>query len=126
MMASAYGGKETPTLDTDIDACISSLISSIRRRYLSQGDAVRPMDLARVLHYFSLDVITKIAYGEEFGYLDEDTDLHGYIETTDFTVRYLSFLAIFPALNTILRQGWIRTLIGPKPTDKGGVGKLMG
>src|SRR5262249_46086624 len=125
-MAGAYGGKENPTLDEDINSCIDSLFSSIRRRYISQGETVLPMDLTRIFHYFTLDVITKVAYGEAFGYLEQDKDLHGYIETTEKTVPYLSFMGNFPALISLLRQSWIRLLAGPKPTDETGPGKLMG
>lgn len=125
-MAGGYAGKENPDLEAEIDEQIASFISLIHRRYLSKGATLRPMDFGQKAQYFTLDVITKIAYGKEFGFVANDEDVHEYIKTTEETVPFLAFLTMVPWANSFFNKSWVRELVGPSPKDKHGVGKLMG
>jgi len=83
------------------------------------------MDFGQTAQYFTLDVITKIAYGKEFGYMAKDEDVHEYIKTTE----EWSFPGVFyngTLGELVFNKSWVRELVGPSPKDKHGVGKLMG
>jgi len=67
-----YSGKEIDNLESDIDACILELQALIKREYSS-----KPMDMAHVSQYFTLDVLSTIAFGEPFGYMAANKDLWG-------------------------------------------------
>lgn len=125
-MSAAYSGKENPFLEADIDSCISSFINLIKSKYVTTGDEMRAMDFGRKAQFFTLDVITKVSYGEAFGYLDRDEDVHEYIKTTEDLVPWLTFFAVVPLANNILNRSWIKEKIGPSPKDDFGMGKLMG
>lgn len=125
-MAAAYSGKENLTLEADIDSQILAFIALIRNKYISSGETVKPVDFARKIQYFTLDVITKVAYGETFDFLGKDEDVHNYIQTTETLVPVLAIFATVPFANAILNRSWIKDMFGPKPTDKSGLGKLMG
>ncbi|OCK76659.1 cytochrome P450 [Lepidopterella palustris CBS 459.81] len=125
-IAGAYAGKENHHLEEDIDEQISSFISLIRRKYLSSGANLRPMDFGRKAQYFTLDVLTKIAYGDAFGYLKRDEDVHEYIETIESMMPSITFFSCVPLANNFLNRSWVRKAFGPSPMDKKGVGKLMG
>lgn len=125
-MAAAYSGKENDFLEQDIDACIASFIALIREKYLSKGQVVRPMDFGRKAQFFTLDVITKVSYGESFAFLEKDEDVHAYIETTEALVGWLTLFAVVPFLNAVLNRSWVKEKLGPSPEDESGIGKLMG
>ncbi|ORY14838.1 cytochrome P450 [Clohesyomyces aquaticus] len=125
-MASAYSGKENPNLEGDIDDQVSALLGLIRRKYLSSGEKTRPMDFGRKAQFFTLDVITKVSYGKEFGYLDQDTDVHDYVKTTEDLVPWLTVCAVVPFMNAFMNRSWVKGKFGPGPEDKSGMGKLMG
>ena len=120
-----YAGKENPSLESDIDAQILSMISLIERQYLSSGSTFRPMDLARMAQYFTLDVITKISYGHAFGYLANNEDVHGYIEIMEKTVPFMNLVYTVPILRGLFGLTWFKKLFGPGIKDENGVGKLM-
>lgn len=70
----AYGGRETPDLEVGVDSLIKTLIHTIGTRYAipTEGSPVPPLlDLYKTSDYFTLDVITRLAFGKEFGYLSE-------------------------------------------------------
>jgi len=107
-------------------------VDMIRRKYLSsdggpgQGPAAfRPLDFARAAQFFTLDAVTKIAYGEEFGYLATDSDVHGYMEATEEQMSTVVLLAEIPYLGRILEMPWVMRMIGPKKTDHRGMGKML-
>lgn len=125
-MASGYSGKDNAHLEADIDACIMMFVQLVQQKYLSEGSGLRVMDLAQKVQYFTLDVITQTAYGTAFGYLKEDADVHDQVKLTDWIVPFLTLCANVPLLNKILNRAWVKVKLGPKPTDKSGIGKSMG
>lgn len=82
-MSFGYGGKENPELEAGIDEQLGGLVDLIRSKYISAGAAVRPFDLARTAQFFTLDAITRVAYGKAFGYLATEQDVFGYIAATE-------------------------------------------
>ena len=124
--APAYAGKDNPTLEADIDTQISGLIDLIRRKYLSTGQQLNPLDLATVLHFFTFEVIGKIAYSKSFGHLEQDKDVFGYFKTGEDLLLALQFQCEWPLFNRIVSSPLVLKLLGPTPEDKSGVGLLLG
>ncbi|KAJ3961251.1 hypothetical protein N0V92_002047 [Colletotrichum tropicale] len=125
-VAGAYSGKENDALESGIDSQLAGLTELIRRKYVTMGEDMKPMDFGRVAQYFTLDVITEIAYGKAFGYMATDSDIHEYIKTTEDVVQILQMLGEVPYLCTLFWSKWVLGTVGPKPTDKSGMGKMMG
>lgn len=82
-------------------------------------------DFARIVQYFTLDSITKIAFGEAFGYLTTDSDVYGCIESFDIMMPRLSFANDIPLLRNALFSKWGLLLSGPSKEDPKGWGKLL-
>jgi len=136
-----YSGKDNPYLELSIDNRLSHFITFIRQRYLSSsfqpsgleksdGQSpsyiYRPVDFARIAQYFALDVISDIAFGQPFGFLDTDSDVHDYIKTQEALLPIFEWFATLPSLERLIRIQWISRLLMPKPTDEKGLGRLMG
>ncbi|CAN8099670.1 unnamed protein product [Discula destructiva] len=124
-LAGGYSAKENPTIESSVDEQLASLVSLIRTRYISEGDQYRPLDLARVVQYFTLDSITRIAFGEAFGYLATDSDVYGYIDSLKTMMQRLSFVSDNPFLRNAFFSKWGLLLTGPSKQDPTGWGKLL-
>jgi hypothetical protein len=121
-----YGGKENPDLERDVDGQLAGLVALIKRKYVSEENgATRPLDVAMVAQYFTMDAITKIAYGEEFGFLKSDSDVFRAIEGAEEGIPFLVLLAEMPLLGRIFTQQWVLKLLGPKKTDAAGMGRML-
>jgi hypothetical protein len=83
------------------------------------------VDFARVVQFFTLDAITKIAYGEAFGFLATDSDVYSAIGGAEEGIPFLVLMAEMPLLGRIFTQPWLVKLLGPKKTDVGGMGKML-
>lgn len=83
------------------------------------------IDFARAVQYFTLDSITRIAFGEAFGYLTTDSDVYGYIESLEIMMPRISFVNDIPLLRDALFSKWGLLLTGPSKKDPKGWGKLL-
>ncbi|KAJ0304863.1 hypothetical protein COL516b_005640 [Colletotrichum fioriniae] len=124
--AAGYAGKENLALEDGINSQVAGFVDLIRRKYVTTDDDVRPMDLGKTAQYFTLDVITRVAYGKEFGYLATDSDVHDYISTTEAAIPLLQLCSEVPWLASFMFSKPVLGAVGPKHTDKSGLGKLMG
>lgn len=71
-----YSGKENDDLEYTIDRNVLALVDLIHNKYISTSSEFKPFDFGRKIQYFSLDVISGIAFGEAFGELATDQDVH--------------------------------------------------
>ncbi|KAF6840827.1 cytochrome P450 [Colletotrichum plurivorum] len=123
-MAIGYSGKENEGLESTIDAQIQSLVRLIEDKYLSTETLFRPMDLCKKVQYLTLDIITSLAFGYHFGYLEQDTDVHHYIQMTEESMPVMMILTVFPGLARILQSPLFRCAM-PSEHDRVGFGKFI-
>ena len=115
-----YSGKEINTLEADIDDRVLELVALVLK-YDST-----PMDFARVAQYFTLDVLSQLAFGEEFGYMDANTDLYDYNKTSADFMPILEWITNHPSIRWVLTNTPVQALVAPKGTDAIGQGKIIG
>ncbi|KAI0534486.1 cytochrome P450 [Xylaria digitata] len=123
-----YSGRETPGLEPAIDEQISNLTALISRKYIRKsgpGSRVTPLDLSHVIPLFTLDVISRIALGKEFGCLEADKDVIGFYRIVESYLPAVNVIADVPWIRKILFSPLGITLLGPKETDKRGMGRMM-
>ncbi|KAG8406457.1 hypothetical protein J3458_021289 [Metarhizium acridum] len=84
-MAGGYSGKEVEYLEFKIDKSVTNLVNLLDS-YVRDG---RPFDFARKIHFFALDVISELAFGEPFGDLTTDSDVHNLVTDIETYLPYL-------------------------------------
>jgi hypothetical protein len=112
-------------MEATIEFEIAKLISLIESKYLSTPGNVRSMDLAQKCQFFTLDVISDLAFGHAFGYLEKDDDVFDYIKITASFIPIMLILANIPALARMLQSPMLRGAL-PKESDKLGFGAFIG
>ncbi|KAI1445272.1 BcABA1, cytochrome P450 monooxygenase [Annulohypoxylon stygium] len=127
-IAGAYGGRETPALEPGINDQINSLLDLLRRKYISNDDTgeYHPVDFAELISFYTVDVITRSAFGEEFGCLKTDSDVHGFLASVKESWASIAIALDVPYFRNILFSQLFLKFFGPKPTDPAGMGRLMG
>jgi cytochrome P450 len=119
-----YSGKENTLLESSIDKHVQELLNLIRSKYLSTNGQAVPMDLARKIQFFTLDVISSIGFGQPFGDLNSDSDIDSYIHSGEQALGFATFSTAF-GLTPMLHWPWLARLLGPSEKDKTGFGKMM-
>ncbi|KAE9382184.1 cytochrome P450 [Stipitochalara longipes BDJ] len=125
-MHNGYLGKENITLEPTIDRNIVNLLDLIRRRYISKGSEIRPMDLAEKSQFVALDAILDIATGAPMGDLKYDKDVNCYLKTTAAALPPLIMVGSVPSVQSFLNIPFIAKRLFPTAEDEIGMGKLIG
>ncbi|KAM0421938.1 hypothetical protein ACHAPD_000379 [Fusarium lateritium] len=120
-MSAGYGGREVENLEPKIDKNILSFITLLAK----YADAKKPVDLGRRAQFFTLDVISDLAFGEPFGFLETDSDVYKYIQITEETLPAVMVTTVIPWLVKVLSSPLFKSLL-PSEKDRLGFGKLMG
>lgn len=104
---------------------MSAFIHLIDSKYTSSDSESKPFDFGRKAQYLTLDVISDVAFGEPFGFLATDSDVHGYIKTTEENLPAIIMVTVLPWLNWLLQSPILKALL-PSDKDQLGLGKIMG
>ncbi|KAJ3528911.1 hypothetical protein NM208_g9996 [Fusarium decemcellulare] len=124
-MAAGYSGKENESLERTIDHHIAKLIALLESKYLSTHDTYRPVDFAQKIQYFTLDVVSDLAFGQPFGYVEQDDDVFDFIKITRSFFPVTLVMANLPWLVSLLHSRLFRGLL-PKESDRFGFGAFIG
>jgi len=108
-----------------MDAQIAKLIHLIEAKYLSTVESYCPIDFAEKASFFTLDVISDLAFGNAFGYLDQDADVYDYLKMTKTFIPIMVTLGNLPWLASLLQSRLLRGLM-PSESDKLGFGAFIG
>ncbi|KAL2060597.1 hypothetical protein VTL71DRAFT_9238 [Oculimacula yallundae] len=118
-MADGYAGKTNRSIEPNIDKHVQTLLALIRTKYISTSTSFKPIDMARRISFFTIDVITDIAFGQPFGDLASDTDKYDYISLTEELMPLMSRVTNIPLLRTMFMTTWGAKILFPSNPDKG-------
>ncbi|KAF4452110.1 hypothetical protein F53441_5043 [Fusarium austroafricanum] len=121
-----YSGKETAGPEAAIDEQIQNLIRLIQDKYVSKPGEFRPLLWSKTSGLFTLDVISRLALGKEFGCLRSDEDIYGFFDTLREYLPTIALTTDVPWLRNIAFSPLVLRLFGPSIKDKRGIGRLMG
>lgn len=99
----------------------------IESRYVTRPEEniFRKMDLSRISSFFTLDVISKVAFGQTFGFLEKDEDPFGYLANLEQFLPAIMVFGVYTELTNLMRMPLVKGSL-PKSTDKRGLGRVMG
>lgn len=126
-LAPGYSGRDTPHLEEAVDQQVKSLVSLIRRKYLSDPSSsnFRKLPLINVLSYLALDVISKVALGTEFGCCASDCDPYHFYKGLAKHLPLMTLTSEVPWMRAIISSPTFLKYFGPKETDPDALGPLM-
>ncbi|KAJ4989638.1 benzoate 4-monooxygenase cytochrome p450 [Stagonosporopsis vannaccii] len=123
-MTAGYSGKENESMEHTVEKNVAKLIQLIKTKYVSSSTSYRPVDLAQKLQYFTLDVISDLAFGKPLGYLQQDADPYDYVEAMDASMPVLAVLGNVPWLADLCHSLFLRRFL-PSEKDQGGFGAFI-
>lgn len=108
-----------------VDGFVTDLVQYLCDKIASGPHDSSVVDLAQVSLYFTLDVITRLAFGEELGFLRTDSDVHSLVEQTRDAVSIAFIPLVVPWFRDIAFSRPFIRFLRPQPTDKKGFGVAL-
>jgi hypothetical protein len=130
-IATAYNisGREVELIEPNIDQQILAMVDLLKAKYTYRSTPENPvpplLDFSELSSYLTMDVITRAAFGQEFGHMKTESDVTGFLTQFRDGWPFVSLVAEWPALRSLLYSKAYLSLFGPKVTDKKGMGRIM-
>ena len=83
------------------------------------------LDFAQLAGFFTLDILSKIAFGHPVGFLTQNKDVYDYHKQTAAFYPVMELSSNHPSILAFLNSPLMRGA-APKPTDKVGFGAIVG
>ncbi|RPA85284.1 putative cytochrome P450 monooxygenase [Ascobolus immersus RN42] len=84
------------------------------------------MDFGPWSQYYAYDVVSELAFGKPFGFVKAASDVAGLIHSLHITMPGAGILQRIPSLADVLSLPILEKKMMPNPTDKTGIGAIMG
>lgn len=120
-MAAGYSGKEVDNIESTVDENVQRLVDMLETNYISKG---KPFDFGHKAQYFTLDVISALAFGEPFGDIETDSDIYGYIRAMEESMPTIIVTTVMPWIMKLLQMPIFKGML-PSDKDPVGVGRTM-
>lgn len=115
-----YQGRGVNTLEPSVDARVVELLKLIRTKY--NGSV---MDISKIARYFTLDVLSTVAFGAPFGFMAANEDLWSYNKANEDFMTVIVLASHHRLIRWLLQTPLTQWLAGPKITDKTGLGPAL-
>jgi hypothetical protein len=129
-MSAGYAGKDIEGLEAAVDERISDFVQRIEKNWISEPGKTKVFDIAKRIQFLTVDIITHLCFGKPLGFIESDTDLHGFLATIETQLPIVQHFSVILELNTLLLRlcdiPFLKPLIAPRHTDKTGIGMIMG
>lgn len=112
-------------MEATVDTQVANFVHLLATRYVSTSHDYRPMDFTEKASFFTLDVISDLAFGQAFGYLETDNDVYDYLKMIKSAIPFMMTVADVPVFADILQSRLLRGLL-PSEADKAGFGAFIG
>jgi len=78
------------------------------------------------LRFFTYDVISELTFGCKFGFMEKEEDFHNLVSGLLVGLPLVGLTQRIKFLNSLLTSNWVAGKVMPRPTDKDGIGAVMG
>jgi hypothetical protein len=108
-----------------LDKYVLEFVALIRRKYITTGSELRPLDLARRVSFFVMDFTTDIAFGNPWGCLAKDEDVDKWFESATVVLPIVIMVSTIPWLAKLFSIPIVGKFVGPSEEDKTGPGRIL-
>lgn len=124
LIIAQYSGRENHDLEAAVDARVQEFVQLIRSKYISTEQQIVPMERAKKVQYFTLDVISSVGLGRSFGMLLSDRDSQDFIKSSEEGL-YMASVFMALGLSWLAHVPWVGRILAPSPKDPTGFGKMI-
>ncbi|KAF2171923.1 hypothetical protein M409DRAFT_63461 [Zasmidium cellare ATCC 36951] len=120
-LGNGYSGKGVDSLEPCIDTETTNFITLLREQYARPR---KTLDMTRLSQFFTLDVLSSIAFGEAFGFMASNTDKWSFVAGNETFMPILQLITDVTFVRRLFHNPLVSKLLSPKETDEVGQGRV--
>ena len=114
VVAHAYSLSTLVEYEPLVDSTVGVFLDNLAERYAKTGATC---DLGQYLQFFAFDVIGELTFSKRLGFIEENEDVDGIIDSIGRNFRYFSVLGQMPWLDDLLGKNPIYVKLFRKPVS---------
>jgi hypothetical protein len=112
-------------MEARIDSKVLDFIALVRRKFLTVGTDIKPMDLAEKASFLTMDIISDLAFGRTWGCLEQDKDIDEWFRSIEVYLPVVATLSTIPFFASFFAISFVAKLVMPSEKDAAGPGRLL-
>ena len=108
---------------------VSDWISRLDKDWTSTLNVTKVFDIAKSIEYLGIDIMTHLCFGHPLGFVETNTDLHGYLRMFHEKIPLATYPSILLEFNNlkswVANLPWLFNKLVPTIDDAEGFGRLM-
>ncbi|KAF2145342.1 uncharacterized protein K452DRAFT_283700 [Aplosporella prunicola CBS 121167] len=127
-LRAAFGGQQWTigSLKNHSEPLIDDLVKLFTKQMTELATTKKEVQLGEWLAWFAADVMSRLAFGEAFGFVESSGDHLKLLDSWRQGLRFFGLASRWTFLNQfVLKLPFVSSLLLPKSDDKGGMGWLM-
>lgn len=113
-----------------IDEQLLDWLRMVSSNWTSKPGQSRSFDIGKRFQFLTVDIITKLCLGTALGCVASDSDMYDFLATVKQGNSICQHSSALLKLNSpmyyLAKNPYLGPLLVPKPTDRSGVGRIMG
>lgn len=105
---------------------IDDIVQEFQAKMGEQAEVGERFDFARWAQFFTYDVISELTFGRRFGFIEKGEDFHNLVSGLLLGLPLIGLTQRIKFLNSLFTSDWVANKVNPRPTDKSGIGAVMG
>lgn len=103
-------------------------MTTVDSEWTSASTTTKVFDISRMIQYLTMDVITHLLFGEPFGYVRTQSDVHRMLQVVQERLPVVEIMSLFPEICSLILFmsyiPWVKNIL-PNCRDKHGIGQVM-
>jgi len=112
-------------MEARIDSKVLDFIALVRRKFLTVGTDIKPMDLAEKVSFLTMDIISDLAFGRTWGCLEQDKDIDEWFRSIEVYLPVVATLSTIPFFASFFAISFVAKLVMPSEKDAACPGRLL-
>ena len=129
-LSPGFSGRGIDSIEGTVDKYMKIWVNHIASNWTSEPGVTKPFNVGAQIEYLTVDIISQMCLGRDFGYIEADRDILGFMHAVEVgMIANLQFSVLheLQALYRLLtRVPGLRRVLVPHREDKSGLGRMMG
>ena len=100
----------------------------VDKEWTSTSGNTKVFDISRMIQYLAMDVITHLLFGEPFGYVRTQNDIHGMLQVVRKRIPFVEVISLYTEFCTLILFisyiPWVKNVL-PNRRNNHGIGRVM-
>ena len=115
-------------MEDNVNSRIDEWMRIVDKEWTSISGSTKVFDISTMTQYLAMDVITHLLFGETFGYVRTQSDVHGILQVVRERIPFVEVISLYTEFCTLILFisyiPWVKNIL-PNRQNNHGISRVM-